>query len=392
MNEMSIIDESQEKTDLINIKGFDNTVNVEQDRKDHLNKMESNYKIVHKEENSKLLDFIKNKIKIPSKSLSIHDSFINIYFNRQKSAVNRHIINSSKRKRKRKGKRSSFSTSTNFFKQEEELNNVEKFILNTKKLRYTLNIKEKDIERERNLSYDLRGNIKNYFEGSLKINHVFFDDLYDELTEQYNINNKIHEKRAKKLMVKEILEYYLNKKGVNLQFGDKISKKYLSMIIKKAGKDIRKTKKTKAKKIIQKKEVPNLIEIISKKIHKKIHIKRARILIESDTKTKNDRIRKNKSADNFYKNKYHNILINLYRIYIDKNERKFTQNNYLEIETNSSEFSDIPSELDSEISEIIRIKHEKEKNAKETEGGIYAEKTDTKKKGEDFIIDIILLS
>ena len=44
-------------------------------------------------------------------------------------------------------------------------------------------------------------------------------------------------------MVKEILEYYLNKKGVNLQFGDKISKKYLSMIIKKAGKDIRKTKK-----------------------------------------------------------------------------------------------------------------------------------------------------
>ena len=99
MNEMSIIDESQEKTDLINnnlpafeqndkenqtiqtdlIKGFDNTVNVEQDRKDHLNKMESNYKIVHKEENSKLLDFIKNKIKIPSKSLSIHDSFINIY-------------------------------------------------------------------------------------------------------------------------------------------------------------------------------------------------------------------------------------------------------------------------------------------------------------------------
>ena len=254
---MSIIDESQEKTDLVNnnlpaleqndkenqtiqtdlIKGFDNTVNVEQDRKDHLNKMESNYKIVHKEENSKLLDFIKNKIKIPSKSLSIHDSFINIYFNRQKSAVNRHIINSSKRKRKRKGKRSSFSTSTNFFKQEEELNNVEKFILNTKKLRYTLNIKEKDIERERNLSYDLEGNIKNYFEGSLKINHVFFDDLYDELTEQYNINNKIHEKRAKKLMVKEILEYYLNKKGVNLQFGDKISKKYLSMIIKKAGKE-----------------------------------------------------------------------------------------------------------------------------------------------------------
>ena len=46
-------------------------------------------------------------------------------------------------------------------------------------------------------------------------------------------------------------------------------------------------------------------------------------------KTKNDRIRKNKSADNFYQIKYHNILINLYRIYIDKNERKFTQNNYL---------------------------------------------------------------
>ena len=136
----------------------------------------------------------------------------------------------------------------------------------------------------------------------------------------------------------------------------------------------------------QEKEGPNLIEEISKKIHKKILIKKARILIEIDTKLKKDRTRKNKSSDNFYKQQYHNLLDDLYFIGTDKNERKFTQNNYLEIETNSSEFSDIPSELDSEISEMIRIKKEKEKNSKETEEGIYATKTDTKKKGDDFII------
>ena len=41
-------------------------------------------------------------------------------------------------------------TRRTYIEQEEELNNVEKFILNTKKLRYALNIKE--YKDKRNLS------------------------------------------------------------------------------------------------------------------------------------------------------------------------------------------------------------------------------------------------
>ena len=197
MNEMSIIDESQEKTDLINnnnltsleqndkdkqtissnfFKGFNNTINVEQDRKDYINIVESNFKLIHKEDNSKLLNFIKDTIQIPNKSLSIHDSFQNLYFNRKKSAKDKNINQSSEEFGERKSKKNSVSTSTKYLRQEEELNNVEKFILNTKKLRYTLNIKENDEEKEkeRNLSYDSEGNIQNYFDVGLKLNPVFF--------------------------------------------------------------------------------------------------------------------------------------------------------------------------------------------------------------------------
>jgi hypothetical protein len=75
-------------------------------------------------------------------------------------------------------------------------------------------------------------------------------------------------------MIKEILRYYLHKKGVNLKFNDKISKKYLSMLVPKVKKIQKKLKKKIKKKLIPIKEETHIIEEIGKKIHKKINIKR----------------------------------------------------------------------------------------------------------------------
>ena len=404
LNDMGIIDESQEKHGIIDntLEGkdkdkqsltsnlfntFNKTIHDEKSRKENLEKIESNFKIIHKEDNTKLLTFIKDKIKIPSKSLSVHDSFMNLYFNRIKSANHDNQITSNNKFSKKKHM-PSFTTSRNYFQQqEEELNNVEKFILNTKKLRYTLNIDEKSRDKERNLSYDSEGNIKNYFDVGFRLNPVFFDDIYDELQEQYNINNNMDKKIAQREMIKEILKYYLHKKGVNLKFNDKISKKYLSMLIQKKTRSVKKQKKPKTKKVTKIKEEPHLIEEIGKKIHKKIHIKKRRFLIDTENQRKKEQKRKNNTENNFWQRKNQNILndSSIIKININKNERQFTENNYLEMETNSSEFSDIPSELDSEISEMIRKKQEKNKN-KESDEGIYADKSGNKNRGGDFII------
>jgi hypothetical protein len=227
----------------------------------------------------------------------------------------------------------------------------------------------------------------------MKLNPVFFDDIYDELQEQYNINNNILNKQAKNDMIKEILRYYLHKKGVNLKFNDKISKKYLSMLVPKVKKIQKKQKKKIKKKLIPIKEEKHIIEEIGKKIHKKINIKRGRnIISNSDKINKNNIIRKYNSENNLWQINQVNILNDDDYTFktnkININERQFTENNYLEIETNSSEFSDLPSELDSEIYEMIKKKQEQKKNRdKDVEEGIYSTgQKGVKNKGGDFII------
>ena len=219
-------------------------------------------------------------------------------------------------------------TKRSYFEEEDELNNVEKFILNTKKIRYALNIKEK--KDERNLSFDSEGNIKNYFEVGMKLNPVFFDDIYDQLREQYNKNNNIKEKYEKNEMVKEILKFYMYKKGINLKFNDPICKKYLSLIIPKSKKKIDKnqtkikyTEKNKAK------QEKKIIQDISKLMHKKINIKKGKFIsVNENTKKKTDKHRKNRTEDNFYqKNMTKNINKEFYSIK-SNNEKIFLTENH----------------------------------------------------------------
>ena len=405
LNDMGIIDESQERSEtrnavleeseinkqsmtshLFNI--FNKNINDEKDRKENLAKIESKYKSIHKEENTRLLSFIKDTINIQNESSSFHDSFMNLYLNKIKTPKHNnertsYIIRSKKRYTP------SFTETRSYFQQEEELNNVDKFILNTKKLRHTLNIREKSLDKGKHLSLDSEGNINNSFEKGLKLNPVFFDDIYDELQEQYNKNNNIDTKIAQNNLIKEILRFYLQKKGINLKFSDKISKKYLSMLLLKKKKEVKKRRKIQVKKATGQKEERHIIEEIGKKIHKKINIIKRKVLIDTtEIKRKKDKNKRNNTEDNFWqRNK--SILKDKEVIHKKREERQLTENSYLEIETNSSEFSDIPSELDSEIFEIIRKKQEKEKKKdKDLEEGVYARKSDTgaKQKGEDFII------
>ena len=407
LNDMGVIDESVEKSALMNStleerdkdkqsytsNFFDivnKTIKDDKSKRQTLENVESNYKIIHKEDNNKLLSDLKDKMRISNKSTSIHDTFLNFYINKLK-------LNSKKFKNKistggRYSKRKYIPalTSSDYYEQEEELNNVQKFILNTKKLRYTLNIKEKEEkENERNLSYDAEGNVKNYFEVGLKLNQYFFEDILDEIEEQYYINNHVYEKVSKNEMLKEILKYYLHKKGVNLKFNDKISKKYLSELFPKTKKTtIKKQKKEKSKKKPKKEKEKRLITEIAKKIHKKIHIKIGRALSSKDNKY--DKNRQNNTEDNFYQKKRYRIKNNdFYWVRLFKNEKQQqTEHSYLEIETNSSEFSDLPSEVDSEVFEMIKKKKEKEKNKdKDVEEGLYGSQPESRNKGGDFIIN-----
>ena len=403
-NDMDVIDESQEPTLLKNtslddrdkdkqdltlngLSAFDKSNISEINKKQTLEKIESKYKIIHKENNSELLFNIKNTMNLSNQNFSIHDSFMNLYFKKLNldSIKYKSMITSNKIYSKRNAMSPS-DTRRTYIEQEEELNNVEKFILNTKKLRYALNIKE--YKDKRNLSFDSEGNIKNYFEVGLKLNPVFFDDIYDELEEQYNKNNHIKEKFEKNKLAQEILQYYLNKKGIHLKFNDKITQKYLSFLIKKESKKKRKQEKVSHQGKNKKKEERKIIQEIAKLIHKKINIKIGRNISTKEGKRKADKNRKNNTEDNFWqKNNYRNKNSEFYSINPNINQIQLTDNNYLEIETNSSEFSDLPSELDSEVYEMVKKKQEQKNRDKDLEEGIYStNQKGGKNKGGDFII------
>ena len=374
-NDMGVIDESQEgnllKNSSIEDKDKDLSSNVisalENSNISEINKIEkieSKYKIIHKENNDELLFNIKNTMNLSNQNFSIHDSFANLYFKKNNLSTTKYKnwITSNKIYKKR-NTISLSSTKRTYIEQEDGLNNVEKFILNTKKLRYALNIKES--KEEKNLSFDSEGNIKNYFEVGLKLNPVFFDDILEEIQEQYDINNHIKEKYEKNKMMQEIIQYYLNKKGIRLKFNDKITQKFLALMAPKKQKKEKSEEKikNKDKNKNKKKEEIKIIEKISKLIHKKINIKKGKVISTNDTKKKTDKLRRCNTEDNFWqKNMSRNINNEFYSINSNINRIQLTDNNYLEIETNSSEFSDLPSELDPEIYEMIKKMQEKKKN------------------------------
>ena len=92
------------------------------------------------------------------------------------------------------------------------------------------------------------------------------------------------------------------------------------------------------------------------------------------------------TEENFKEKRNYYVLTDISSSKQTKNyEHLYTDNIYLEIETNSSEYTDVPSELDSEIEEMIRKKKEREKD-KEAEEGVYAQDKEEKRRGGDYII------
>ena len=357
---------------------FNKYINIEEKNNKDLDKIHIKYKDISKIENNKLLDLIKNKLKIKNIDISLHDTFSKIYLNNKINKINKgspkiqKIKNIIKKNLYEKNYIPSLTET--YYSEEKKLNNVDKFILNTKKLRYTFNTYENMPKKERNYSYDLEGNIHYSFDSPTKFNIVNFDDIYEEIERQFHINNHTYATYAKIETIKEMMRYFLNNKNNNifrLKFNNKLVQKYIAMI---ASYKILNKKKYKNK-IIKKKKLKNILEDISKKLHKKIKIKGGKII---NTESKETKLKKHYNTEDNIKDRkraYHLTDISNK----SKNEYFYTDNIYLEIETNSSEYTDVPSQLDTEIEEMIRKKREREKG-KEDEEGIYAPKKEDKNK------------
>jgi len=364
-----------------------NFINLQKYNNKYIDNIHSKYKKISKNENKKLLDLIKDDLNLKNKNMSLHDTCSNIYLNnnnrsnKEKGKINKikNII-----KKNLYDKNYIPSLTETYYSEEKKLNNVDKFVLNTKKLRYTFNAYEDAPKNERNYSYDLEGNIHHSFNAGTKCNVVNFDDIFDEIDRQFHINNNTNITYEKIMIIKEIMRYFLNNKSNihSLKFNNKLVQKYLSKIIPYKSLQIQKTSQKKNKKKSKKKKFINILEDISKKIHKKIRIKGGKYL---NTEAKETKLKKHYNTEDKTKErkKYYHLTENSNKT--KNNEYFYTDNIYLEIETNSSEYTDVPSELDSEIEEMIRKKREREKG-KEDEEGIYAPKKEEKNKGGDFII------
>ena len=364
-----------------------NYINIVHYSNSNLENMNSRYKNISIENNQKLLKLIKEKIK--TNNMTLHDTCSNIYSYKFGKGTNKKIIQIKKMKNKIKKnlyqKNYIYALTDSFYNEEKKLNNVDKFLLNTKKLRYTFNTYIKTPREERNYSYDLEGNIHHSFNVGPKYNIVNFDDIFDDVQAQYNNANNIDNTFAKIQTLKDIMRYFFKDKNCihKLKFNNKIIQKYLSMIIPYKNIQIRKKFKRKKKKL-EKKKLINILEDISKKIHKKIKIKGGKMI---DIETKESKLKKHFNTEENVKGrkKYYNLSeSNSIKQTINK-ENLFTDNIYLEIETNSSEYTDVPSDLDSEIEEMIRKKREREKD-KEEEERVYSPKKGINRKGGDFII------
>ena len=405
INEISTIEELQESLNINNEKdkqiisgklfnindknlikdNSNNFINIENnENKFDIEEMHSKYKIVSKNENKEILSLFKNKLNLKNKNISLHDFCSNLYVNKinkgaktSNTQFNRfkHIM------KKNLYKKNYIPYLTeNYYSQEENLNNVNKFLLKTKKLKYTFDIYEKT-PRNRNYSFDLEGNAHHTFDVGPKLNYYNFEDIFNDIEKEYNKIN------SNDKTLKEFLKFFLeNKNNINkFKFNDEITRKFISFIFTKktVQNNLKKRKKKKSNKIIIK-EQKNIIEDIGKKIHKSIKIIIGGIKNSEDKKIKQ---KKHYNSEDNVKNRRRKYCLseitNMEKINI--NERVYTDNIYIEIETNSSEYSDIPSELDSEIEEMIRIKREKEKE--EEEQGIYSQKKDKERIGGDFIIE-----
>ena len=367
-----------------------NYINIENYYNRNIENMQTKYKNISKNENENLLNLIKDNLKLKNNKLSLHDTCSNIYLNKVSKGTN--TKKSQIKKFKNIVKKNLYekkyitALTDTFYSEEKKLSNVDKFLLNTKKLRYTFNAYEKEINDLRNYSYDLEGNVRRSLNIGPKLNIVNFEDIFDDIEQEYDKYNNTNNGQTKIETIKEIMRYYYNNKNNirALKFNNEIIPKYLSLIIPFRNinnKHRKNKKKNKIKKIKTKK---NILKDISKKIHKKIKIKGGKLL---NTDYKDTKYQKHyNSADNFKEKRTNYVLTDISSSKNTKNnERLFTDNIYLEIETNSSEYTDVPSELDSEIEEMIKKKREREKD-KDAEEGVYAQENVEKRKGGDYII------
>ena len=320
----------------------------------NFNKFINNNKI--KRGNKELLDLFKEKLNIQNFS-SIHNLYNNIF--NSTSNINRESFENNSIIKKKNClntfRKKIYNKEKNFFDSKENLLNN-----NSSNFNYLLNF----YKQYKNINSDIniysKNNMDYIFELGPKLHFVEFNEIIDEIESlSYNENEKNN-------YLENLLYFILKDESLynKVKYQNSIMKKYLKFFSSK----IKNKKKINIKKLgiiknnfktIQKKY--NILGIIGNKLHKKIKTrigkKNKNLTIDTITDIKNKREKSSKTK-NKKKRKSEISKIN-----IEEKNYNLTHSIIIDTETNSSEYSDVPSYIS--YSQIKKQKEEQSQKIKE---------------------------
>ena len=273
-----------------------------------------------------------------TKTKTFHDLYYNIITTN--SSFNHNYITSTQTTSNYEHKK--INTNSNINKKKEKNNDINKNKENV------LNFYKKylKIKEDLNINNDKKAENQEYiFKFKPNLKFVEFKEIIDEINDininkKLNINKSINNEQLFFLMMsdesllKEINFQNVKNKNVSKFFSDKIKK---SLIPKKKNQNIK----------------SNLRKDILKKLGDKLH-KKLKIKLGRNKRRKNIKyLLSNKTGNKSKSNNDENIY-----------KSRLTENKYIDTETNSSVFSDIPSDLSMSYSEMKKQKEENHKRIK----------------------------
>ena len=302
-----------------------------------INKRDEGYLTERNNGNKEIFNLFKTKLDI-TKTKTFHDLYYNIITTN--SSFNHNYITSTQTTSNYEHKK--LNTNSNINKKKEinkDINKNKESILNFYK--NYLNIKE-----DLNINNDKKAQNQEYiFKFKPNLKFVEFKEIIDEINDininkKLNINKSINNEQLFFLMMsdesllKEINFQNMKNKNISKFFSDKIKK---SLIPTKKNKNIKSNLRI------------DVLQTLGDKLHKKLKIKLGRNKRRKNIKY----LLSNKTGIKSKSNNDENI-----------NKSRLTENKYIDTETNSSVFSDIPSDLSMSYSEMKKQKEENHKRIK----------------------------
>ena len=293
-----------------------------------INRRDKGYLTERNNGNKEIFNLFKTKLDI-TKNKTFHDLYYNIITTKSNYISSTQTTSNFEMKK--------INTNTNIIIKKEKDNNINKnkenilkFYKNYFKIKDDLNLKNDKKAKDQEYIFKLKPNLK----------FVDFKEIVDEINEinvnkKLDINKSINNEKlfflimSDESLLKEIKFKNVKNKNVSKFFSDKSKEFFVP---------------TKKNKILKQKT--DVLKKLGDKLHKKIKVKlgrnKRRIKFKDSSSNKTEYNSKNKNEEDF-------------------NNSRMTENKIIDSDTNSSVFSDIPSDLSMSYSEMIK---EKEENAK----------------------------